>query len=1009
MAPSDCQVSDLNGRLYSIRDWRGRIGRTTRVIGACIGYDGGVILLLGLLAVVWLHGGVLFFWDEALPLSPGRDLYFSYFTWHQLDNFGYPQLPLPNLPYYAYFYVTSSLGIGVSTSETLLVYLLFSSSGLGMLSLIRYLMPQPKTRVESLVPIAGACVYMVNFYVAMFLLSELWPSWLTYSLAPFAMLALLRGWKSSLKGPLDIVSLIEITFIVQLMSPGFQETPYFAWSLLLFIVVGVDWGIRYRRQVPKLGIQKWLRFPSAALLAVVVSGLWWEYSLVGSASFALDSVTTFGSNSHLLTAIIAENTTSNPHPFQYLLNILALYPFPSPTIGANYYPWQGVYVNPGSPMVIVGAIFATCVFLPLAVSKKSRFPILGSVALYATITVIVSFGLKSVNPLNPWLTGGLLRVGGFAPGLLYAFRIQFIGYPLAFLYAMGFASFTGTVARVCGRRVTPSRSGSRIVSSGRRVRAIARKSRELNGIPLISVALVVVVAIYPWYMWTPSATQVLQPSAAGPTVPSVTKFPSYFTSLNRFLGSQTGGGQTLILPEGYSMNGMLFNNSAFADDADASLLSGSPMVYHANPLDTNYWGIESLIYGPLLNGTQLANYLANLNIRFILLNTLFYGGLIYPYYNLTYLTHFLQNQTGIRLVRDFGPLPLFENSEWAGMIAVARELPSLTSPVYPNGSTELASTSGSVPSVTWVNAYPSVSSLSVSGGKILYNYESYSPGINPVVFYSNETPTDINVSRYPYLSINFSSSANAFFFVYANFSLERANGTEFVDGLLEAISPSPSIAQSNPGYYSSESNQLLVFVLRPEFVGQPIPAPGATTVKLNRLYLGIYLSNAQSGDSGSVQLNSLTLSPSPPLFSPSYYLASQVRASSEAVLSCPSTMSGGPMSAKLVSASERSPTNYIVQISNPLGSSFVLVFRQSFDSRWEAVYEVGGGVVGMHCEVDGYANGWVISTPGNYSLELIYTPQTTYDLLVVVSIVANSSITTMAVWGLFRRHRLVCA
>ncbi len=73
-------------------------------------------------------------------------------------------------------------------------------------------------------------------------------------------------------------------------------------------------------------------------------------------------------------------------------------------------------------------------------------------------------------------------------------------------------------------------------------------------------------------------------------------------------------------------------------------------------------------------------------------------------------------------------------------------------------------------------------------------------------------------------------------------------------------------------------------------------------------------------------------------------------------------------------------------------SPFVLVLNQQFDPRW--VLTDSNGLSHTHVEVNGYGNGWIVSSPGTFHFELTFGPQDYYTLALLVSLVS----TIVAVW-----------
>jgi hypothetical protein len=81
-----------------------------------------------------------------------------------------------------------------------------------------------------------------------------------------------------------------------------------------------------------------------------------------------------------------------------------------------------------------------------------------------------------------------------------------------------------------------------------------------------------------------------------------------------------------------------------------------------------------------------------------------------------------------------------------------------------------------------------------------------------------------------------------------------------------------------------------------------------------------------------------------------------------------------PYNATVESVSQTGPTSFTVRLSSK--DNFVLVLSTAFDPGWQAFSN--GRILANHILVDGYANGWFVSVPGEVTLEIRYQPQTLY-------------------------------
>ena len=150
------------------------------------------IVIAGLVVLLWLHGGLLFFWDTILPFHPATDMYFYSFTWNQAIFNGVPSEANEWLSYFAIFYILHDLiHFSLPLSQFVLFYSLFTFSGITMYRLIKFLALENNNANLYLPALAGALVYMFNFYAAGSLLSDFFESWFLYSLLPLIILIFL--------------------------------------------------------------------------------------------------------------------------------------------------------------------------------------------------------------------------------------------------------------------------------------------------------------------------------------------------------------------------------------------------------------------------------------------------------------------------------------------------------------------------------------------------------------------------------------------------------------------------------------------------------------------------------------------------------------------------------------------------------------------------------------------------------------------------------------------------
>ena len=151
-------------------------------------------MIAGLVVLLWLHGDLLFFWDTILPFHPASDIYFYSFTWNQAIFNGIVGQSNEWFSYFVVFYILHNLiHFSLPLSQFVLIYSLFSLSGITMYRLIKFLAHVNNNTNLFLPALAGALVYMFNFYTDIYLLSDFFESWFLYSLLPMIILVFYSG------------------------------------------------------------------------------------------------------------------------------------------------------------------------------------------------------------------------------------------------------------------------------------------------------------------------------------------------------------------------------------------------------------------------------------------------------------------------------------------------------------------------------------------------------------------------------------------------------------------------------------------------------------------------------------------------------------------------------------------------------------------------------------------------------------------------------------------------
>ena len=534
------------------------------------------IAIAGLVVFLWLHGGLLFFWDTILPFHPASDIYFYSFTWNQAIFNGVPGQTNEWLSYFVVFYILHSLiHFSLPLSQFVLFYSLFTLSGITMYRLIKFLALENNNANLFLPALSGALVYMFNFYVAAFLLSDFFESWFLYSLLPLIILIFYSGIrKSTNKEPYwsDVLCLI---VLFEAISVSFWEEPYLIWTIfiLLFFILSYIFRNDFIREREKyISIVKFL---FVSISSTIITGLWYIYLYVNNVFSSLGSVSPSGKSGNLAAyhVLVTSLTSTGPNPFMNALHLLAIYPTYSPAPG-ELAVWQNVYLLSLSPLNIVlfasAIVFLAAVFFPLIQRGLSKNKIFNNKLLYGLIFILLFFGFQGINPLLIWITDLLVALRFPYISILYGTNFQFLGFPLIFLYSIAVSKTILSLTEFSRKENnTKSYHEDKEIKKGKiYTYKFARKHIRI----ITFVVLIMIIAVYPWYLWTPYATPVYNTGYNREIVPAVVNFPSYVYEMTNFIQSNGNNSNTLILPTSSNFLTMGFNDSSFADDQYPALM-----------------------------------------------------------------------------------------------------------------------------------------------------------------------------------------------------------------------------------------------------------------------------------------------------------------------------------------------------------------------------------------------------------------------------------------------------
>jgi hypothetical protein len=952
-----------------------------KLITSKIGIGELLLLIIGCVVLVWLHGGILFFWDTILPFHPESDIYYYSFTWDQGFNNGAPLPPNEFASYFFIFYIFHNIfNLNFFLSQFVLIYILFTLSGITMYHLIKFLFNENYNAKFSMPAFAGSLVYMFNFYVAYYLLMDFFESWFLYSFLPLIIIIFLSGAKKSLIKKSYISNIFYLVLLFQLISVSFWEAPYLVWMLVIIMVFILNFFINNKEKIVGKNSLSLIKYFIITVVVIFFSSLWWIYTYIGFLYLDFSYVSMNGLASTSYYILLNNFLYSGNNPYLRALNIIALYPqiVSAPN---NMYIWQNVYVLSVHNFIFIFSafIFLVTIFLPMFQVGKSKNKIMNNKLLYITILLILFIGLQGINPINQWLVELLIRFKfNYIISALYGTNIQFLGFPLIFFYAIA-TSKTITIIKDYSLVESKKNFLLNIKSKRKLMPILYNKNFHINNIRnkkdiVILVILLIVVVIYPWYMWTPYATQVFVTGNKNQQIPSVVSLPPYFYNAFNYINKNANNSITLILPESNNFLTMNFNGSTFADDEPPTLISGSPVIYQNSVITNN---IESLIYNPVLIGNKLANYLSSINVKFILLNTIDTGASNHPYYNISYLKYFLQHEPNIKLIKMFGPLELYENMLSTKIIQIGNSISFNSTILHPYGTLNLIN---NLSKDKFANDIPFLNaSYQFINNTLIFKYNKYVSPYNPLVFF-NTIPLNINISIYHYLLITIKTT-NTWFYIQTDTGY---NNNAYGVTMLQPFNFTSNSLSNSPYINSSCHFEKIIYPLYNQIV-----MPYSTIIRvndseylLNKLEFGLSIQNKNK--SGIVEITNISLAQYVSNNDNYVFLARNVNTTNEVLINSNISTNNSNIDNISINSREINPTHYIVKINNANGS-FILYFKQSYNPGW-ILYENGNRINSTLYIGDVYNCAWLITKKGNFTLEIVYSQQQIYNIPSVVSL-----------------------
>ncbi|MGC8726268.1 MAG: hypothetical protein ACP5RS_06825 [Thermoplasmata archaeon] len=865
-----------------------------------------------------------------------------------------------------------------------------------MYHLIKFLYNENYNAKFSIPAFVGSLVYMFNFYVAYYLLMDFFESWFLYSFLPLIIIIFLSGAKKSLIKKSYISNIFYLVLLFQLISVSFWEAPYLVWMVVIIIVFILNFFINNKEKIIGKNRISFIKYLIITVVVLFFCDLWWIYTYLGFLYLDFSYISMHGSASTTYYILLNNFLHYGNNPYLRLLNIIALYPQIVVGTPTNMYVWQNVYILSlhNSIFIICAFIFLGAIFLPMFQVGKSKNKIINNKLLYSTIFLILFFGLQGLNPINQLLVELLIKFKFNYISILYCTNIQFLGFSLIFFYAIAISKTVILIkdfSNLDGKKFF----SLNIKSKKDSISILHKKKFSTYNISnkkviVIMVILLIIVVIYPWYMWTPYATQVFVTNNKNQQIPSVVNLPPYFYNAFNYIHENANNSITIILPESNNFLTMNFNDSSFADDEPPTLISGSPVIYQNSIIANN---IESLIYNPLLIGDNLANYLSNINVKFILLNTIDTGASNHPYYNISYLKYFLKHEPNIKLIKMFGPLELYENMLSTKIIQIGNAKSFIPTILHPYGTIDLMS---NLSKDVFGNDVPSYLNISYQfiNNTLIFKYNKYLSPYNPVVFF-NTIPLNINISIYHYLVITVKTT-NTWFYIQTDTGY---NTGAYGVTMLQPFNFTSNSLLNSPYINSSSHFEKIIYPLYNQNV---MPYSTIITVNnskylLNKLMFGLSIQNKNK--SGMVEITNISLAKYVSSMDNYVFLARNVNTTNEVLINSNISTHNSNLDEISIISREINPTHYIVKINDANGR-FILYFKQSYNTGW-GLYENGVKINNTLYIGDLYNCAWLITKKGNFTLEIVYSQQQIYNSIVDISVISLLSILFITVINIY--------
>jgi len=917
----------------------------------------GIILLAGITVLTWFRGFIIYHWDTVFPFNPPAMMQAFFWPWSDLISTGTTILSNHTLPYFALVYFLHDLlGLSLLDSQISVYYILLVMGGAAMyLFFIGQSIDQTRQSKElRFGALAAALVYMFNPYAMI----EIWMVFsleaFLYATLPLFLLLFQRGLRQSTKGRIDWKMITGLAGLSVFGAPVLGIPAYSIPALFGLAIFYVIW-LLYPEH-----LQKWkssARFVIVAVIALFAVNIWWIYPTIflygtqlmraGGASYG---ATGFGDLVH----------NSAQTDYFNVFRLVGMPPFYNSGMYPHYnFAWM---YQTFAPITLISVMIPVIAFFGLILRGSS---IRQYSRLFAALCIVgvvpIAAGLQGpFGNIFSWLA---LNVPAVA--VLFRDPYQKFGFwlPLGYSFLIG-ASFTA-LARRTNRRAGPHSSQT----------PQSRPTWSYRRVIVLSMILILITSGLVWPMFTGEVIPTETPTLPSPRI----QIPEYYYQAAAWLRSQQGTFRILSLPEDEVLQSSAWANGYVGGDVlryltGASIISTTAQV---PALDAFQAGLYAYIAS---GGGNISNVLKLLDVRFVLLRTdaAFYPGPATEPANVTQLRIYLESQPDLTASKQFGSLFFFEIKNYGPRLFATSQI--LTGSQANALGWNLASYAGG-----W-----QANSLNESmiGSALSLTFRS--PGTYSYGYLTTSQTLNISTVSYPYLQANFSSSSNAALLLRVDLvnqtsfwltALSSGNATSYLGNHYSSTRPTNMIYDLSE--LANRVKSLDLFV-----TNSPSPTSQSNaTVNIYRLTFESYIGQPEDYIREIAQQSK---NPFSFAIVDSYNITNKV------------ATNYAPPS---VSFNQMDPMDYEVQITNA-SSPFMLILGETFDPLWHLVGSSPfDPSMAVHVMVDGFANGWLISTPGKFRISIVYGPGRTVLWGYGVSLVSGLILTAVTALPAISRAR----